>query len=79
MKPSSSIRVHIYLPEEEQSKRSSFDSKLPPPKDKLPTNKSIVSSSYLERQRTVCISSLSSSYTQFLKQRDMDKCKKIVS
>lgn len=77
-----SIRIHLDLPNDEpQSRRSSFDL-ITPIKTRLSTNSSRASSTTspsLERQRTVRLSSVSSNYAQFLKQRDLAKNKKTVS
>ncbi|CAF1114894.1 unnamed protein product [Adineta steineri] len=83
VRSSSSIRIHLDLPSEEQSKGSSFElnsisSILSPSKKKLNVNLSNTSSTS-DGQRTARLSSLSSSYAQFLKQRDMDKNKKVLS
>ncbi len=82
MKSTPTIRVHLNLPEE--SRHPPFDfhtitSLLSPTKPRLTTNISIVSNINLDRQRTARLSSLSNSYAQFLKERDFDKTKKIVS
>jgi hypothetical protein len=86
MKPTSPVRIHLNVPDEEQQqpRRSSFDfnsttSILSPTTNRLTTNLSPPSSISLDRQRNACISSVSSSYALFLKQRDMDKNKKNVS
>jgi hypothetical protein len=79
MKSTEPIRIHLNIPGQ-QSRRSSFDlnhiSSLPTTvtitKDKLTTN---IDSG----PRAGRFSHVSSSYAQFLKQRDMDKVKKIVS
>jgi hypothetical protein len=78
MKSTSSIRIHLDVPDEDQSRRSSFDlhtitSMLSSAKNRLDT------SSSFDRQRMARLSSVSSSYALFLKQCDMDKSKKAVS
>lgn len=81
------VRIHLTVPGEE-SERSSFDlnpiSPLPTivtlKKTKLITNiPNSLSANIDNGQRAARFSSVSSSYAQFLKQRDMDKVKKIVS
>jgi len=82
------VRIHLTVPGE-GSKRTSFDlnsiSSLPSTvilsKNKLSTQiHNSLSTNFDDGQRTaVRLSSVSSSYAQFLKQRDMDKVKKIVS
>jgi hypothetical protein len=91
MKSTTPIRIQLTLPEEEeqqqqqQTRRSSFDfniitSMLSPSKPKITTSLCRQTSiNSLDKQRTPRFSSLSSSYAQFLKKRDMDKSKKIVS
>ncbi len=83
MKSTTPIRIQLTVPDEQQrTRRSSFDfntitSLLSPSKPKITTNlcsKSLNNS--LDKPR---LSTVSSSYAQFLKQRDMDKSKKIVS
>ncbi|CAF0812767.1 unnamed protein product [Adineta steineri] len=74
------VRIHLNLPGEGSSRRSSFDFNLISPlsttvkltKNKLTTNVDDV-------RRTARFSNVSSSYALFLKQRDMDKVKKILS
>ncbi len=75
MKYASSIRIHLSSPDEDQSRRSSFDLNT----ITLPTTNRLDTCINLDRQRTIRFSSVSSSYALFLKQRDMDKSKKIVS
>src|SRR3982750_2919252 len=72
MKSTTSIRIHLNLPEQQQSRRPSLS--------KLSLTKTISNGSpiSLDRQRMPRLSTVSSSYTQFLKQRDMEKNKKIV-
>jgi hypothetical protein len=82
------VRIHLTIPEE-GSKGTSFDlnsiSPLPSTvtlsKNKLTTQiHNSLSTNFDNGQRAaVRFSSVSSSYAQFLKQRDMDKVKKIVS
>ena len=84
MKPTSTIHIQLSLPDEQRSRRSSFDfnaitSILSPNKTRLTANISHGSSVSLDRTRTPRFSTVSSSYAQFLKQRDMDKNKKTVS
>ncbi|CAF3725347.1 unnamed protein product [Rotaria sordida] len=83
MKSVSSVRIHLDATEE-HSRRSSFDlntisSILSRTKNRLNTNINTTSSTSLDGQRTARFSSVSSSYAQFLKQRDTDKTKKILS
>jgi hypothetical protein len=85
MKPTSPVRIQIHFDDSEnQSPHSSVDlntisSEVSEGKNKLSKNISSTSSTSLDGQRSVRFSSLSSSYAQFLKQRDMDKSKMIVS
>jgi len=81
-----SARIHLDVPGQQQqpARRSSFDLNaisimLSPTKKKLDISISNPSPSSLDVPRTVRLSSLSSSYAQFLKHRDMDKSKKVVS
>ncbi|CAF4568119.1 unnamed protein product [Rotaria sp. Silwood1] len=83
MKSVSSVRIHLDTTDE-PSRRSSFDlntisSILSRTKNRLNTNVTSRSSSSLDGQRTARLSSVSSSYAQFLKQRDIDKTKKTLS
>ncbi|CAF4066691.1 unnamed protein product, partial [Rotaria magnacalcarata] len=77
--------VHIHLePVEVQPRRSSFDlnaisSMLTRSKSRLNSNVMDVPTAGLDGQRSTRFSSLSSSYAQFLKQRDTDKNKKTLS
>lgn len=84
MKSPVTIRIELTTPQDEQSLHSSsfdFDTItiLSPSKSKVMTKLAKRSSSAFDRTRTPRFSSLSSSYTQFLKQRDLDKNKKAVS
>ena len=82
-----SVRIHLSVPDE-QPKRPSIDashiSALPSTvvltKNKLTTTVQQSTLSHaVDAQRAARFSHVSSSYAQFLKQRDMDKVKKIVS
>lgn len=80
------IRIQLTLPDDEQTSasRPSLDfttiaSVLSTSKPKIRTKLAKRSSSSFERMRTPRFSSLSSSYTQFLKERELDKNKKMVS
>ena len=88
-KSAAPIRTHLNIPDE-QSRRLSIDSSHRPAapvptivtvaNDKATTTVVQHSPSVTgDGQRTARFSSVSSSYAQFLKQRDMDKVKKIVS
>jgi len=79
-----SARIHLDVPGQQPPRRSSFDLNaisimLSPTKKKLDISISNPSPSSLDVPRTVRLSSLSTSYAQFLKHRDMDKNKKVVS
>lgn len=79
----SSIRIHLESADD-SPRNASFDfdtesSMLPRSKSHITTNPLYLSSISLDGQRAVRFSSLSSSYAQFLKQRDTDKNKKTVS
>jgi hypothetical protein len=85
MRSTAPVRIHINAPGEE-FERFSLDSNIMRPlpitvtlaKNRLTTN--VLSSSFDGGQRAAArFSSVSSSYAQFLKQRDMDKVKKNVS
>ncbi len=85
MRSTAPVRIHLNVPGEE-FQRISLDSNLirslpttvTLTKTKLTTN--ILSADFDGGQRAAArFSSVSSSYAQFLKQRDMDKAKKIVS
>ena len=86
MKPIPPVRIQLTVPGE-GSPRPSFDihqistlaSTVTMSKNKLTTNIHSLSPNIDGAQRGVRFSSVSSSYAQFLKQRDMDKVKKIVS
>jgi hypothetical protein len=87
MKSTAPVRIHLTVPADE-SPRPSFDlsqvSSLPSTvtmtKNKLKTNThNSLSPNVDGAPRGARFSSVSSSYAQFLKQRDMDKVKKIVS
>jgi hypothetical protein len=87
MKSIPPVRIQLTVPGEE-SPRPSFDihqvstlaSTVTLSKNKLTTNIHHSLSPNIDgAQRPVRFSSVSSSYAQFLKQRDMDKVKKIVS
>ena len=86
-KSAAPIRTHLNIPDE-QSRRPSIDSsrQLAPvstivtvANNKTTTVVQHSPSATIDGQRTARFSSVSSSYAQFLKQRDMDKVKKIVS
>lgn len=85
MKSPVTIRIELTTPDDEQAiHHSAFDFEtittiLSPSKPKVMTKLAKRSSSSFDRTRAPRFSSLSSSYTQFLKQRDMDKNKKTVS
>ena len=85
MKSPVTIRIELTTPDDEQTIHPpSFDFEtittiLSPSKPKVMTKLAKRSSSAFDRTRTPRFSSLSSSYTQFLKQRDLDKNKKTVS
>lgn len=79
----SSVHIHVDTPEH-SSHHSSFDlltipTKLSTRKDLLNTPTLNSSSPSFDVQRGARFSNLSSSYALFLKQRDTDKTKKIVS
>ena len=87
IKSTGSVRIHLNVPGE-QSRRSSFDFNLLSPapttvkltKNRLHTTiPNSISTDLDGGRRTTRFSNVSSSYAQFLKQRDMDKVKKIVS
>ena len=88
MKSTSPIRIHLNIPEENFERPSlDFDLITPLPtavtltKNRLTTQLQHVPYSHLDpgRRSAVRFSNVSSSYAQFLKQRDMDKAKKTVS
>ncbi|CAF0962974.1 unnamed protein product [Adineta ricciae] len=87
IKSTGSVRIHLNVPGE-QSRRSSFDFNLLSPapttvrltKNRLHTTIPTSISTDLDGgRRNTRFSNVSSSYAQFLKQRDMDKVKKILS
>lgn len=88
MKPGGSVRVHLNPPAE-PTRRSSFDFNLVPSAPTAVTlNKTKVTTAAVPNTLSIDIdggprstrfSNVSSSYAQFLKQRDMDKVKRIVS
>lgn len=87
-KPTGSVRIHLTVPGEECEHTSFNTNSLSPlpsivtlTKNKLTTNihSPSLTPSLENGQRMARFSSVSSSYAQFLKQRDMDKVKKIVS
>lgn len=82
MKQSTSVRIHLNVPEQ-STYYSSFETRQmkSSPNSKLIPNISSSLSPNLESSghRFARFSSLSSSYALFLKQRDMDKVKKVVS
>ena len=79
MKSTAPVGIHLNIPGE-QSRRSSFDTNHI---ISLPTTVSITKNkltTHLDSgRRTPRFSNVSNSYAHFLKQRDMDKVKKIVS
>jgi hypothetical protein len=87
MKSTVPVRIHLNILGAE-SERSSIDLNLISPlpstvnitKNRLTTSiHNSLSANFDTGQRAARFSSVSSSYAQFLKQRDMDKVKKIVS
>ena len=73
--------MHLDLPTSQQLQASSLEMEpiVSPTRKNLAVKLSYTStSSLLDGQRVARLSSLSSSYAQFLKQRDMDKNKKVV-
>lgn len=88
MKSTSPIQIHLNIPEENFERPSlDFDFTTPLPtavtlnKNRLTTHLQHVPLSNLGhgQRATVRFSNVSSSYAQFLKQRDMEKVKKTVS
>jgi hypothetical protein len=75
------VRIHLSVPGEEFEHSSPLSSIVTLTTNKLTTNiHKPLSTNFDNGQRAaVRFSSVSSSYAQFLKQRDMDKVKKIVS
>ena len=78
MKSTMATRVQLVSPEE-QSRRISFDFNSITLNTKITTIQSSRSSTNPDRGRGLRFSSVSSSYALFLKQRDTDKNKKVVS
>jgi hypothetical protein len=87
MKSTAPVRIHLTIPEEESERSSVGINSVPPlpltvtlTKNKLKTNTQSSLSKNFDNGKQACrFSSVSSSYAQFLKQRDMDKVKKTVS
>ena len=87
MKSTAPVRIHLNIPEDE-SERLSFDLNFITPLpstvtldgEKLTTNIQKLSSNSFDKGRAAArFSNVSSSYAQFLKQRDINKVQKIVS
>lgn len=81
---SSPVRIHLNIPEEHYALSPPTSSSLISVPTTVILNKNRLTtttgtSTQIDVQRTARFSSVSSSYAQFLKQRDMDKVKKIVS
>jgi len=81
MNSSVPVRIHLNVSDDELTPRSSIGSHLRSPLSTSVTlAKNKLSTNVVQTERFAArFSSVSSSYAQFLKQRDMDKVKKIVS